>query len=164
MTTLTPSIEDYLKAILILEGREGAAKPADIAKVVRVGRPSVSLALRRLKGKGLVSHDAYGDATLTPEGRKAAKSVLLRHEALSRFFTDVLGIPKDQAEANAHRLEHSIDDTVLERLVIFTGTLNQHPGTSKEPLCPCNNESLHYGTSSGRCFCPHEEPNQESLV
>jgi DtxR family Mn-dependent transcriptional regulator len=160
---LTPSLEDYLKAILILERQKGAARPADIARVVRVGRPSVSLALRRLKGKGLISHDAYGDATLTPEGSKAAKSVLFRHEALSMFFVDVLGVPKDQANANAHRLEHAIDDTVLERLVAFTNTLVACPGPLEGQQGFCKEEARRYDPYGGPCSSPHEDTTQEPL-
>lgn len=161
---LTPSLEDYLKAILILERQEGAARPADIARVVRVGRPSVSLALRRLKGKGLISHDAYGDATLTPEGSKAAKSVLFRHEALSVFFVNVLGVPKDLAEANAHRLEHAIDDTVLERLVAFTSTLNRPPAPLDDSQGFFMEEDLRYDPYGGPySTSPYEDATQEPL-
>lgn len=161
---LTSSLEDYLKAILILERQKGAARPADIARVVRVGRPSVSLALRRLKGKGLISHDAYGDATLTPEGSKAAKSILFRHEALSVFFVNVLGVPKDQANANAHRLEHAIDDTVLERLVAFTNTLVACPSPLEGPQGFCKKEETRpYDLYGAPCFNPHEDATQEPL-
>ena len=122
---LTPSLEDYLKTIMLLEQQKGSARPIDIAKTMHVGKPSASLALRRLKKKGLITHDAYGEASLTPEGKKTAKKILLRHKTLSEFFVDILGIPKDQAEANAHRLEHAIDEAVLSRLTALTQFLNQ---------------------------------------
>jgi DtxR family Mn-dependent transcriptional regulator len=163
LPVLTPSLEDYLKAILILERQRGAARPADIARVVRVGRPSVSLALKRLKGKGMISHNAYGDATLTPEGNKAAKSVLFRHEALSVFFVNVLGVPKDQANENAHRLEHAIDDTVLERLVAFTNTLVERHGPLEGPQGFCKEEAQHYDLYDTSCSSPHEDATQEPL-
>lgn len=122
---LTPSLEDYLKTIMLLEQEKGSARPIDIAKAMRVGKASTSLALRRLKQKGLIAHDAYGEASLTPEGKKTAKRILLRHNALSEFFVDILGIPKDQAEANAHRLEHAIDEAVLSRLTVLMRLFNQ---------------------------------------
>lgn len=122
---LTPSLEDYLKTIMLLEQKKGSARPIDIAKAMRVGKPSSSLALRRLKERGLIAHDAYGEATLTQEGKKMAERILLRHEALREFFESILGIPKDQADANAHRLEHVIDEDVLSRLIALTNILNK---------------------------------------
>lgn len=123
----------------------------------------MSLALKRLKGKGMISHNAYGDATLTPEGNKAAKSVLFRHEALSVFFVNVLGVPKDQANENAHRLEHAIDDTVLERLVAFTNTLVERHGPLEGPQGFCKEEAQHYDLYDTSCSSPHEDATQEPL-
>jgi DtxR family Mn-dependent transcriptional regulator len=116
---LTASLEDYLEAILFLARRGKPARVRDIARHIGVGMPSVTAAIKTLSGRGLVEHDPYEAVTLTERGRDLAEEVGRRHMLLRRFLTDMLGLEAESAEANACRMEHAVDDALLDRLVRF---------------------------------------------
>ena len=117
---LSRSLEDYLEAVadLIRQGR--AARVRDIASRLGVGMPSVSVALRALAQRGLVKYDPYELVELTPNGKLVARDIESRHQGLEQFLSGVLGLPAAQAQANACRMEHAIDSTVLRRIKALT--------------------------------------------
>ena len=117
---LTGSQEDYLEAIYALTLESGAARVRDIAKRLAVGKSAVSAALKALAKRDLVNYDPYELVTLTGRGRAAASRVDWRHRTLKRFLMEVLGIDDERAETNACRMEHAMDDVVLDRLTRMT--------------------------------------------
>lgn len=116
---LTEHQEMYLKAIFVLAEEHNVARVKDIAKYLGVTKSSVSSALKHLGEKELIDYDPYSYATLTVKGHALAEELLNKYDILSDFLTDILAIPKDLAEENACRMEHVVDDFVLERLVQF---------------------------------------------
>ena len=114
---LTGSMEDYLEAIFFLVDTDRVARVRDIARHVGVGMPAVTAALKTLAGHGMVNYAPYQFVTLTDRGQTAAAEISHRHLALRKFLSDVLGADAEIADANACRLEHVVDDDVLERLV-----------------------------------------------
>lgn len=114
---LSANMENYLEAILILMQNEPVARAKDIAERMNVNRSSVTGALQALRDRGLVNYEPYGYVTLTPTGLDAAKKVLWRHEALRTFFITILGIPEDEADDAACKMEHGISKTIVSRLV-----------------------------------------------
>jgi len=117
--TLSPTQEDYLEAISRLAKTKGAARVRDIARMHEVRKSSVTAALKSLAGKGLVNYEPYELVTLTPRGRKIAKEIIERHEVIRSFFEDVLRVEPDKADANACRVEHAIEQDVLDRMAQF---------------------------------------------
>jgi len=126
-TALSASLEDYLETISQLEASKRVARAKEIASTLGVTRPSVTGALRALAAKGLVNYDPYSLVTLTADGQRAARRVIGRHKALARFLGDVLGLDEDVAQANACRLEHSLDGEVLARLKKFVEFIDACP-------------------------------------
>ncbi len=113
------SMEDYLEAIAKLgEGRK-VVKVKQLSQMLGVKMPSVTSALKKLSEQELVEHERYGHIKLTPEGDKVARDVIGRHEALSRFFAQALGIDRETAEADACKIEHVISPLSMERLTKF---------------------------------------------
>lgn len=110
-------MEDYLEAILFLVNTDRVARVRDIARRVGVGMPAVTAALKALASRGMVNYDPYQFVTLTNRGHAAAAEINHRHLALGKFLSDILGVDADIADANACRLEHVVDDDVLERFV-----------------------------------------------
>lgn len=119
---VTAVLEDYLEAIYNLSHSEEGARSRDIAESLSVHKSTVTSALRALKQMRLINYSPYGAATLTPEGRKVAKDVVLRHETLKTFFTDILGVDQKTAERAACGMEHSMPREIVERLARFAST------------------------------------------
>ncbi|MFO7975412.1 MAG: metal-dependent transcriptional regulator, partial [Candidatus Hydrogenedentota bacterium] len=104
------------------------ARVKDIARRLNVSSSSVTSALHALKQRELINYEPYGVVTLTPRGLEVANEVVRGHEALRRFFVEVLGIGKDEAETAACGMEHAMPPLVLERLLDFVEFIGQAPG------------------------------------
>jgi len=124
---LSATLEDYLEAISRLIAKKGRARVLDIASALSVHKSTVSAALKSLAEKKLVNYRPYEAATLTPKGRKAAQDVIRRHELIRRFLVEVLLVEKHVAEENACRMEHVLDNEVLERLRLFAEFVKECP-------------------------------------
>jgi DtxR family Mn-dependent transcriptional regulator len=91
----------------------------DIAERLSVQMPSVTGALRALAARDLVNHTPYSYVTLTPAGERVARDMVRRHDVLTGFLSDFLGLDRVTAERNACAMEHAIEPVVLTRLVAF---------------------------------------------
>ena len=131
---LSPNLEDYLETIFLLESATSSARAKDIADRMKVQRASVTGALHALSEKGLINYQPYSSVTLTPEGFRLATRIMHRHKVLKEFFQKVLDLPADVAETNACRIEHQIDDTLLERLTRFVQFIDECPRTGSDWL------------------------------
>ncbi|MBN2618924.1 MAG: metal-dependent transcriptional regulator [Spirochaetales bacterium] len=107
--TLTPSLEDYLEAILQLEKKNRVARVKDIASALGVQMPSVSGALKSLKSKGMIDYEKNSFINLTDEGKKIAVRVYEKHKLLVSFFQNVLLLDKDEATEVGCKVEHVIN-------------------------------------------------------
>ena len=116
---LSASLEDYLETIYHLVQESHVARVKDIAARMKVQMPSVTGAVRALAAKDLVDHDPYSYVTLTPQGEEVAREMVRRHEVLTAFLTDFLGLDPVTAERNACHVEHAIETVVLDRLIEF---------------------------------------------
>lgn len=130
---LTPSMEDYLETILLLEQKNRVARVKDIAERLSVQMPSVTGALKSLKNRELVEYEKNSFINLTPKGLKLAKDILQRHEILVEFFSLALGLEGDHAEAQACRVEHAIDQDTSERFQNLTRWVQSRNGGMKAP-------------------------------
>jgi DtxR family Mn-dependent transcriptional regulator len=121
------SMEDYLEAIAKLgEGRK-VVKVKQLSQMLGVKMPSVTSALKKLSEQELVVHERYGHVKLTPEGNELARDVICRHEALTRFFAQALGIDRETAEEDACKIEHVISPLSMERLTKFVEFIEACP-------------------------------------
>lgn len=124
---LTPNMEDYLEAIVIIEGRRKAVRVKDIAEALEVKMPSVTSAIGKLAKKELVNHEKYGYVELTTAGEKIASEIYRRHEILFGFLSETLNIDSETAEKDACKIEHVISSETLERLVKFIQFIESCP-------------------------------------
>ena len=113
------SMEDYLESILVLREGKEAVRVSQMSKALGVKMPSVTSALSKLSREGLVKHERYGRVQLTADGKKIAKDVFHRHEALRRFLTEILHIDPEIATDDACKMEHSISPATQEKLAKF---------------------------------------------
>jgi DtxR family Mn-dependent transcriptional regulator len=123
----TASMEDYLEAIAKLGGARKVARVKQISEVLGVRMPSVTAALKKLSEQELVEHERYGHIKLTRQGDKVARDVIRRHDALTRFFAQALGINQETAEEDACKIEHVISPLSMERLTKFVEFIGACP-------------------------------------
>lgn len=109
------SAEDYLESILILKERIGLVRSIDIVHLLEYSKPSVSVAMKRLRENGYIEMDAEGYLTLTPSGLAIAQRVYTRHRLLTRFLMH-LGVSEEVAAADACKIEHDLSDETFERI------------------------------------------------
>ena len=121
------SMEDYLEAIAKLAERRKAVRVKQLSDRLGVKMPSVTSALKKLAEQQLVEHERYGHVKLTAEGRKLARDVIGRHEALTRFFARALGINSETAEEDACKIEHVISPLSMDRLAKFVEFIEACP-------------------------------------
>ena len=101
------SAENYLEAILILNRRNGDVHAIDIAAELNFSKPSVSIAMKKLRENGYVEINEMGHITLTPSGQEIAERIYERHTFLSAWLSS-LGVDPMVAAEDACRMEHVI--------------------------------------------------------
>jgi transcriptional regulator, mntR family len=120
MEKLSVSLEDYIEEIYNQVLKNGQAKVTAIAETLNVKKASVTGALNILSEKKLINYAPYSPITLTSKGEKIAKSILIKHENLSEFFMEVLGIEKEEALETACKMEHIVSDKLFDNMVKLT--------------------------------------------
>jgi DtxR family transcriptional regulator, Mn-dependent transcriptional regulator len=118
---LTVAVQDYAKAIYVLESRAGVASTTALAERLRVRPGSVSGMLRKLDALGLVVHERYRGVRLTKSGRRVALEVLRHHRLLELYLAESLGMGWDEVDAEADRLEHVISEELEEAIAVRLG-------------------------------------------
>ena len=112
------SAEDYLETILILREKNGNVRSIDIVNKMNYAKPSISIAMKKLKSEDLVEMDLNGYITLTPRGEEIAKRIYSRHKLLEKCLI-AIGVDPDTAEEEACRIEHVIDDDTYHKINEF---------------------------------------------
>lgn len=131
-TPLSESLEDYLETILDLEKENKVARAKDIAEKMGVQRGSVTGALKTLGDRDLINYAPYSFITLTTRGKRIAAGIKERHNVLRDFLERVLQVDPETAESTACRMEHTIDDLSLDRLVCFIDYIYKCPRTGED--------------------------------
>ena len=112
---ITPSGEDYLEAVLVLQQKQGMVRSVDVVRHMEVSKPSVCHAVATLREGGFLTMDSDYFLHLTDVGREVAEQIYEKH----RFFTDRLieaGVDPETAERDACRMEHVISQESFEHL------------------------------------------------
>ena len=107
---LTDAIQDYLKEIYKLESSGRPVMTSALAERLGVSAPSVTSMLKKLASLGLVEHERYRGARLTPRGERVALEVIRHHRLIEQYLAQTLGLPLDAVHAEADRLEHALSE------------------------------------------------------
>ena len=81
----------------------------DIAAEMGFKKPSVSVAMKNLRQKNLITVADNGDIRLTEDGHKIADKVYERHQLISSWLM-MLGVQEKTALHDACRIEHIISE------------------------------------------------------
>jgi len=99
-----------------LQHRLGVVRCIDVASELGVSKPSVSIAVKKLRSEGLADMDESRNLVLTPLGLAHASAVWERHVLLQTFLTDVLQIDEETAHSDSCRLEHVVSAEMLHKI------------------------------------------------
>ena len=112
------SAEDYLESILMLHERLGTVRSIDICNELGHSKPSVSVAMKKLRENGYINMAPDGNITLNESGMKIASRIYGRHKTITRMFV-LFGVPEDVAATDACKVEHDICDETFARICEF---------------------------------------------
>lgn len=121
------SHEHYLRAIWEVRAQRGYARLTDVARELGVAPPTLSVGIRALEERGLVTHDERRFLVLTASGERVAREVHHRFAVLHAFLGDVLGLESDAALAEACLLEHDVSTRTTARLLDLVRLLREDP-------------------------------------
>ena len=113
------SAEDYLERILMLRLKNGTVRSIDIVRDLEYSKPSVSIAMKRLRENGYIEMDTDGYITLLPPGEEIASRIYDRHQLLTQFLVQ-LGVSPENAAADACKIEHDISEESYEKIKAAT--------------------------------------------
>ncbi len=122
---LSQAMEDYLKAIYLLEQREGRVATKALAVALDVAASSVTGMIKRLHAMRLLRYTKYRGVALSGAGKRMALEVIRHHRLLELYLVEAVGLPWDQVHEEAERLEHVISEELEERIAELLG----HPVT-----------------------------------
>lgn len=121
---LYESAENYLETILTLKQRLGVVRSIDIANELQFSKPSVSVAMKKLRENGYIEMDSEGFITLLPPGEEVARRISERHELLTEFFVR-LGVSREVAAADACKIEHDLSEETFQKIKQHAGKLSE---------------------------------------
>ena len=109
------SAENYLETILSLHETQGLVRSIDIANHLHFSKPSVSVAMKKLRESGYIEMDKEGFISLLPAGEEIARRIYERHKLLTRFFIH-LGVSPEVAAADACKIEHDLSEETFQKI------------------------------------------------
>ncbi len=114
--TITPTVEDYLGLIYLMQREGHQVIGARLAERLGVSRPTVTVTLKRMARDGLIELGAQKQVRLTRRGLEVAQDLLRRHMLTEWLLCEVLGLPWHQVHEEADRLEHHLSEETTARL------------------------------------------------
>lgn len=111
--------ENYLETILMIKAKKGSVRSVDIARELNFSKPSVSRAMSILRENGYIVMAPSGEINLTDSGKEKAEEIYRRHCLLTVFLKKVVGVSEEVAEENACRMEHILDQEVVDGISKF---------------------------------------------
>jgi len=121
------SAEDYLETILKLQREKGQVRSIAIVAELHFSKPSVSVAMKKLRESGHVRMDENGLLTLTETGAAVAQRIYERHQILTEMLVG-LGVDRETATEEACKIEHDISDGTFEKVKAhYQAFLKKHP-------------------------------------
>ena len=116
------SKEDYLETILLLS-KKGNVRAIDIVNELHYSKPSVSIAMKKLKEDGYIEI-TNNIITLTKEGLDIANKVYERHEIIANALMS-LGVSKEVALNDACKIEHDLSEETFNTIKKHIETLKK---------------------------------------
>jgi len=110
------SKEDYLSIIYKNKDATGEIKANIIADKLQISNAAVTDMLKKLSKDGYIKYERYKGINLTQDGESYAKNMVRRHRIWEVFLHQIVGIPWDKVHDEAHNLEHSASDELINKM------------------------------------------------
>jgi len=108
----TPTIEDYLAVMYVMERDEGEVIAARLAESLEVAPPTVTVTLKRMERDGWIATQQGKNIRLTDRGCEAASSVIRRHMLTEWMLARMLKVSWSNIHSEAHQIEHTISNEI----------------------------------------------------
>lgn len=129
------SAENYLEMILMLIERNSQVRSIDIVNELGYSKPSVSIAMKKLRENGYIDIKEDGYITLKESGQEIAVKIYERHQALPQLL-QLAGVSEETAKKDACRIEHVISDESFQSLKSITSFLAEKKKAEADESCP----------------------------
>lgn len=131
----TPTVEDYLMTMHVLERDTGEIVAARLAELLNVAPATVTMTLKRMERDAWIRGSGRSGLSLTETGRAAAHSVVRRHMLTEWLLVSVFKMPITQTHEEAHNMEHAISPLLEERMREALGDPQVCPHGNPLPGC-----------------------------
>lgn len=121
------SVQNYLKAIYLLQENRETVTTTALAQWLDVSAASATNMIKKLARLNLVRHSPYHGVELTAAGEKMALEVLRHHRLIELFLAEALGVPWEKVHAEAEKIEHVISEDLEDRIANFLGDPERDP-------------------------------------
>lgn len=112
--------EMYLEAIYLLALENENVRAVDVAKAMGYTKPSISVAIKKLKGEGYLETDDHGFICLTEKGLDVSKPLYLRHMIIAEILM-AMGVNKGTAYEDSCKIEHDLSDESFSAICRYFG-------------------------------------------
>ncbi len=110
-------MEDYLKAIYVLQRQDGApVSTSAVAEYLDKTPPTVTSMMEKLDDRGLIDREKYSGVELTEEGQTVALEVVRHHRLLEAYLAEHLDFDWTEVHDEADTLEHHISEDLERRM------------------------------------------------
>jgi DtxR family Mn-dependent transcriptional regulator len=106
----TPTIEDYLAVMYVMERDGEEIIAARLAETLELTPPTITMTLKRMEKDGWIEMRPPRGIRLTDAGCEAARSVIRRHMLTEWMLARMLKVPWSRIHAEADQMEHTISD------------------------------------------------------
>lgn len=113
--SLLESGENYLESIYRLSMIKDGVHAIDVVNDLGFSKPSVSVALKKLKEQNYLTINGESHIILTDKGLEIAKRIYERHQVISSLLVK-LGVSKETADEDACKIEHDLSRESFEAL------------------------------------------------
>jgi DtxR family Mn-dependent transcriptional regulator len=114
---LSDAMEDYLKAIYVLQREEeGPVSTSALAEYLGKTPPTITSMVGKLVEQGLAEREKYQGVELTTEGERVALEVIRHHRLLEAYLSEHLDYAPSEVHDEADALEHHISEEFERRV------------------------------------------------
>lgn len=110
------SEENYLKTIYHLQAVEETVTTNALAEKLNSRAASITDMMKKLSAKRLIHYKPYYGFSLTPEGKKAAVTIIRRHRLWEYFLSVKLKFNWTEVHEIAEELEHVSNKKLIDKL------------------------------------------------